>query len=415
MDETGAPPSMRHRMRSLLQNLLLMSVAGVLTIVALEGVLRIALPADHDYFVVRPNTHLELHPDPDAVPGVVGPSFYDVDEHGIRGRPMGAPAADEYRILAIGGSTTELLYIDGPKAWPAVLEELLDSTSAREPVWVGNVGRSGQNSRDHVLHVKYLRDQYPGLDAVIILVGVNDLSLALGQIEDYSLPPTITDPVAEADQVRRAFQVAPPPRIRGSSSVPLIQRLALYDLALRARSMGGARINTFLAERAQGELLRRWRENRREHGGIIEDLPDLSAPLVEYRRNLHLIVDLARERNLRIVFVTQPYLWKDDLTPTEASLLWMGGASKLFQVQSGSPYYAPGVLAAGMDQYNQALLEVCRERDAECVDLASRIARDTTMFFDDAHFTDRGSQAVGEALAAYLLARRPFGGVRDGT
>ena len=35
--------------------------------------------------------------------------------------------------------------------------------------------------------------------------------------------------------------------------------------------------------------------------------------------------------------------------------------------------YTPAALASGMAQFNQRLLQVCQERDVECIDLAAAI------------------------------------------
>jgi hypothetical protein len=56
-------------------------------------------------------------PDPALLPGISGDSRFDVDSDGIRGDEM--PRGDAYRILAVGGSTTECLYLDQEEALAA--------------------------------------------------------------------------------------------------------------------------------------------------------------------------------------------------------------------------------------------------------------------------------------------------------
>jgi hypothetical protein len=59
-----------------------------------------------------------------------------------------------------------------------------------------------------------------------------------------------------------------------------------------------------------------------------------------------------------------------------------------------------------MRRYNARLLDSCRERDAECLDLAERIPRTTEVFWDDVHFTEEGARRVADLVAGYLLERR---------
>jgi hypothetical protein len=59
-----------------------------------------------------------------------------------------------------------------------------------------------------------------------------------------------------------------------------------------------------------------------------------------------------------------------------------------------------------MRRYNARLLEFCRERNAECVELAARVPRTQEFFWDDLHLTEAGSRRVAEVVAAYLLEER---------
>ena len=65
-----------------------------------------------------------------------------------------------------------------------------------------------------------------------------------------------------------------------------------------------------------------------------------------------------------------------------------------------------------MKIYNQALLGVCEARGVECVDLAEMVPRNEEVFYDDAHFTERGSAIVAARLAEYLLVSAPLSQLR---
>jgi hypothetical protein len=70
-------------------------------------------------------------------------------------------------------------------------------------------------------------------------------------------------------------------------------------------------------------------------------------------------------------------------------------------------YYTTGALARAMAIYNGALLGACREKGVECVDAAALIPRDTSMFYDDVHFTEAGSAKLAAVLTSYFRSRVP--------
>lgn len=103
--------------------------------------------------------------------------------------------------------------------------------------------------------------------------------------------------------------------------------------------------------------------------------------------------------------MTQPAMWRADLTEPLLNLLWMGGVGD-FQTGKGHEYYTPAALASALDSYNATLLEVCRQTSVECIDLAAMLPKDETTFYDDVHFNETGSRRVAQVVADYLL-RQP--------
>ncbi len=96
---------------------------------------------------------------------------------------------------------------------------------------------------------------------------------------------------------------------------------------------------------------------------------------------------------------------------SERDLIWMGGTD-FFHLKRGKPYYSAAALAEAMTIYNDALLDVCRKRGLECVDMAAMVPKTAQVFYDDAHFTDYGSAIVAERLAEYLLDKEPLSQLR---
>ena len=62
----------------------------------------------------------------------------------------------------------------------------------------------GRTTREHILHMKHLLPQYPEIDAVILLIGLNDLSLRLSQGDTYD-PNYSASPATMQALIERAF------------------------------------------------------------------------------------------------------------------------------------------------------------------------------------------------------------------
>jgi len=135
---------------------------------------------------------------------------------------------------------------------------------------------------------------------------------------------------------------------------------------------------------------------------IRTTLPDLSSALKEYSRNVNTIIDYAKSMGIRVILVTQPYLWRSGLSSEEQSLLWWGGIGN-YQEELGHEYYSIEVLAEGMKMYNEMLLRICHTKNGECIDLESQLSKDTSNFYDDMHFNESGSQNVATVLGEYFV------------
>ena len=361
----------------ILPNLLLAAVSVVVACGAAELLLRTVLPPSRGYSTLPPGTEWTLNPAPDVLHGVEGVSHIRVSRFGVRGRLFGDDRA-EYRILAVGGSATFCRALDDTEVWTHLLEMDLGRTMDGREAWVGNVGRAGSTSRDHVLHVKYLLRQYPRVDVVVSLVGVNDLMSALQQGWQYRLAAPVTDSGAEHEQMQRAF-VRLPGRWQDqvtyvTGPVPWYKATALWQVGRRAkqelarrRAMGLHNLGRHQVQRA--------RLARQAAATWIDSLPPLAAPLTEYRRNLQAMADLVAAAGARLVLVTQPTAWRDAMSEAQERPLLMGSMA------GGRAYFTTRVLSQAMARYNETLLEVCRARGLECVDAAHLIPKDTTALY----------------------------------
>ncbi len=128
-------------LRSVVLNLVAATIAGTLAIVVVEAALRIAYPKSENHYVLLPNQSVTFTPRRENVPGVSVETMYQTSSAGIRGPEFSDD--DEYRILAIGGSTTQNVYLDQSETWTLLLGAHLNAIEGSPNTWTGDVGRSG--------------------------------------------------------------------------------------------------------------------------------------------------------------------------------------------------------------------------------------------------------------------------------
>jgi lysophospholipase L1-like esterase len=126
--------------------------------------------------------------------------------------------------------------------------------------------------------------------------------------------------------------------------------------------------------------------------------------LGQYRANLLTLIQLARQHNVRPIFITQPAIYQENLPAEAEALLWLGE-------YDGDPeggYYSVSVLQQTLTMFNQEMLATCEENAIECIDVAVEMNGETDYFFDDVHFNELGARRVGEIVTQYLSSHLPF-------
>jgi lysophospholipase L1-like esterase len=154
------------------------------------------------------------------MPGVSKEARFRVNSQGLRGDEL-TPDKDLI-VLAVGGSTTECVFLDQDETWPALVQRRLMANGYK--AWVGNAGLSGRTTRENVVQLRQLLLQFPTTRVVVLLIGANDLlsRLSLGNL--YR-PTPIVDQEAELHIVPKAFSVFP---VRYAPGLPFWQRTELW-------------------------------------------------------------------------------------------------------------------------------------------------------------------------------------------
>lgn len=375
-----------------------LAVASVgLVLVVAELVLRLSAGSPTAYRVLPANLALEFRPAPGAMPGISGLSHYSTTPRGIRGRPYSATGHPN--ILAVGGSTTECLYLDDQEAWPALLEKQISRSQATD-AWVGNVGVAGLATPAHVLAARYYVPQLR-LDLVLVLAGVNDLTPALRLGASYRAAAFEPDDYDKF--LDRAFRHRPlfDQRIRRAfpKNTALFNLMEVVDANVERFEKSKLGDGDLLVEDMAGEVYNRRREALRDLP--FTQLPDLSPAIERFHENLVDLATTIRAAGARPVLLTQPSIWYEGLSPAAEQTLWLAFLGETYHPRMR---YRVADLANAMSTFNRMTLRVCQETGSDCIDLAAEMADALreSYYYDDVHLNERGSARVAEILAHRL-------------
>lgn len=336
----------------------------------------------YQYYLWPPYTTRSVTAPPDVFPGVSGTKRFLINSIGMRGDEPSYD--DKMRILALGGSTTESGELDETETWPYLLQKKLNEDSEQK-IWVGNAGRRGSTTRDNILQFKYFVSQIKNIDTIILLPGINDFMLSIStEYKPFDLK-SIDNP--SASQMDHAFSVHP-------YSSYGFKGTAIWSLIKQAKV---ATIGRKLIEDNEGKSQTFWRDKRQNAKEILDQLPDLTKALNEYETNLNMTIDMTKSVSPRIILLTQPTIYKDEMPQAELVILWFGCID-----QEGWKCYSPKVLKEGMEKFNERTLDVCKKRNVECIDLATTLPKNTSIFLDDVHFNENGSREVAKIISNYL-------------
>ncbi len=371
-------------MRNKLINISVLCITTLILLAFSEILLRII--STNNYYIWPANLKQYFLPKPSIFPGINDTAFFKVNSFGFRGNEMSNSTA--INIIALGGSTTECLYLDQNETWPALLEKYLNQNSSM-PFRVFNGGRSGLNSNHHLIQIKKLLQSYNWIDIIIVLDGINDLqySLSLGDNYRNEDQQSIYD---------KAFLISP-----ANDALPLYKRSYLYmDLSKIKKAI----FSYHLAEDPYGLDYNLWRKNRANAVEIINTMPLLDSSINNFGRNNYAMIKIVKEYKKQIIFLTQPVAWQDSMSSIENKLCWWGWIGK-DQYKNSEVYYSFSILKQAMDKYNSQLKNMCAENNIACIDLENMLEKDTTTFYDDCHFNESGARKIAKIVFNFLSSK----------
>ena len=393
----------------ILQKAALVVISALLSLFTLELLLRLVYPAQAHYFVWQPGLQHHFYPDTTIITGVEPVTNFTIDKYGLRtdsgdlknGPDLFQPLTEKGKgarakyYLCLGASTTEGLYLDNSKTWPAQFAAAAKEAHDSSFKFMGNLAKSGCTMRENYIHLKYAVPQYKRINTVFVMAGLNDMGRRLSQDtgwqKDFKFTPEIEDSFVHNIFLKQG---------RGEGKT-WFRRTALFYVLKNAYHRRIPLSIDWQVQDSSGGIYNKWRSNRSKATLFMDTLPDMTPALNEYADIINLMIDEAQRQHIKIVFLNESAIWRDTMSDYELSRLWQGGIGK-FQKEPGHVYYSPKALRHGLELYNATLAKVCAAKYVDLIDIDNQLPHDLTTFYDDCHFNIEGAKRVGQIVFNYM-------------
>ena len=357
----------------------IVAVQAIIVFALLEAGLRIHDPIGsrlRGSEIVLPVKHVYRFDNGENVRKIDRYTVHTKNSLGFRGPDPPRDFERRLTLLTIGGSTTESLFLSDGHTWTDALARYLEPQFVG--LWVNNAGLDGHTSFGHLV---LLRSVVVRLQpkVAIFLVGANDVAL--------ERPNTFDAGVSMSRSGARTILNA------AASHSEVISLGVNLVRALRARERGLGHSEVDLGK--VGHLVLDSEIMARTEEQAAAALPDFASRLAE-------LAAVAREHSIDPVFVTQPALFGDGVDPATGITL------ATMQVNGRGNGHLEWRL---LERVNDVTRRVARDQQVLLIDLARELPKDSRFFYDFLHFTNAGSDRVGEIVAARLAPylRQHFG------
>ncbi|MGQ0708557.1 MAG: SGNH/GDSL hydrolase family protein [Rhodoferax sp.] len=316
------------------------------------------------------NLNTEIRIVGEVMPGFSGVSRVSTDHEGFRvSKPINYKQKKAIRVFAIGGSTTEQIFLDDSKTWTALLQNQLQASLGRD-VEVINAGFSGPRAEQHYYTFRQIRQYSP--DVVLFLMGINDWNRHIK--ERALLPEWLPDLTSIDFRESLLFIGLKSLRERKNSQAPA------------ATPTPTLRIEDGSYYSAQNDSLSRPIVRRFQPKNVSEN----------YQLWLEKIAVLCRGSNIKCMFINQPVAYQDRISQELKSRLWMTPPNESYTLPLED-------LHSIANLYNKWLLDFSRKNSIESCNLSDKISPTTDYFYDDCHYNERGASRVATEIAQCFL------------
>ncbi len=258
------------------------------------------------------------------------------------------------RIFTLGGSTTEWKDKSTKTGWPSRVEKLLQG-NINDNIEIFNFGRQWYSTLHTLINYEVnIRPHKP--DVIIVMHAINDLLcnadfsyLSHGKFrDDYGhFYGAVNRIIARGNFIQKMFR-----EINFWSNKP------------------------------------RQLVSQKEFPGI---------PV--FQRNLNTLIDIAEVDGTKVVLMTQPYLYKEDMPEDEIKHCAM------LKHESVGPEKRWSYLSAywGMKAYNETIIRIAQKRNIPFINLEPQLPKDLEHFTDGVHYKNKTYDKIAEYVSAELV------------
>ena len=288
------------------------------------------------------------------------------DKNGFRGSRNNPSNID---ILAVGGSSTNEIFIDDNQTWTAVLEASFQLSGKN--ISVVNGGVDGQSTVGHLANFEYWYPKIPNFKPryILFMIGINDIVISKSGY------------LSKQDKFLSS---------QGLFKQYMLNNSAIYTLFRNFRGILRAR-NARLIHTMTGFDGYSWRTTTRQPS-VEKAIFNYKTQLSTYRKRLELLTKRTRDLGATPIIVTQhdaTYRIKDN--KVAGRVLGSG------EVDYGN--YA--ILAAP----NRVAMKTCADVGAICIDLFADLLFGNGDHYDAFHTTPSGSSKIANFLYQKLRDR----------
>jgi len=275
--------------------------------------------------------------------------------------------------MTLGGSTTRCSTMEHPQRYPSVLRGLLQEHYPSMGIEVLNAGMDWYTTKHCLIHyLTYGQDWRP--DLIVFMEAINDLYRSFAPAEFA---------VGGYNDLYSHFYG---PAIRGADPPAFEQHL-------------------FSSAGLLGRLASPWFSQLRERQ--VDHPLETYRSLVPFRSNLEKLIRSAAGNGTRLMLMTQPSLYKDDMSERELLELEF---PKLYCATRVNWFYkdypTPGSMKNAMAAYNDVVRRAARDNGIALIDAEAELAKDTANFTDDVHYTVQGAARMADFVARAIIAEQ---------
>lgn len=298
--------------------------------------------------------------------------FLQGDYHPINPSISKEKPPEVLRIVCLGGSTTAHNWKVDPPGWgyPWYLEQELEKTLGPDAFEIINFG-TPMYSSEHSLIVWLTAAQEYHPDIVIVMHAINDLI--------------------------RSFENS------GMTLGPFRNDYGNYY---------GTAVNwamprdPYIKELTSNAFFNVWYSDFRETKGEVTEVPfENFRSIPVFKRNMRLLAKNIKLAGANPIFMTQPFLYHESMTPQELAALTF---PKIFCVENNRQADIPSLLA-GMKRFNEITRSLAREEEITCIDLETAISSNHEYFIDDVHYTKEAKKVIAQEIHKRLQELGLFG------